>query len=309
MGKHSAAPLVAPEHSGAAFGAGAYLIWGLFPAYWPLLMPATAIEILAHRIAWSLVVMLLVTALLGRWRPLASLSQRGWLMVSAAAVLITVNWATLIYALNTRHVVESALGYFINPLISVLLGVVVLRERLRRAHTVAIAIAVLAVAVLTIDYGRLPWISLLLAFSFGLYGLIKKTVPLDSAASLTAETMIIGPAALWYLLTLSGPAFGNHGTGHALLMVGSGVVTAVPLLLFGAGARRVPLVTLGMLQYLAPILQFAWGVFVAREPMPASRWVGFALVWLALLVFTVDLLHRRRAARGHQPVKPLSAVR
>ncbi|HEV8556648.1 MAG TPA: EamA family transporter RarD [Actinophytocola sp.] len=303
MAKHRAPPTAVGEHTGMAYGVGAQLIWGLFPAYWPLLLPTRATEILAHRIAWSLAVMLIVTMVLRRWQPLIGLSRRGWLMVASAAVLITVNWGTLIYAVNTRHVVESALGYFITPLVSVLLGVVVLGERLRGARTAAVTIAVLAVVVLTLDYGRLPWISLVLALSFGGYGLVKKTVPLDSAASLTAETMIIGPAALGYLFGLPAPTFGSHGPGHALLLMGSGVVTAVPLLLFGAGARRVRLVTLGMLQYLAPVLQFGWGVFVAHEPMPASRWIGFALVWLSLLVFTVDAV---RNSRDRQPARRLT---
>ncbi|GLZ30597.1 putative RarD protein [Lentzea sp. NBRC 105346] len=279
---------------GVAYGAGAYILWGLVPAYWPLLVPAGAAEILAHRIAWSLVLMAIVTTALRGWRPLRTLSRKGWLMVTAASVLVAANWGTYIYAVNSQHVVEAALGYFINPLVSVVLGVVVLRERLRKTQTVAIGIAVLAVVVLTVDYGRLPWISLVVACSFGLYGLIKKTVPLDSATSLTAESMILGPIAIAYLFTLSANTFTGHGVGHALLLASTGVVTAVPLLLFGAGARRVPLATMGMLQYLAPILQFAWGVFVMHEPMPASRWIGFGLVWLALLVFTLDAVRNSR---------------
>ncbi len=280
---------------GIAFGAGAYLIWGIVPAYWPLLAPAGAVEILAHRIAWSLVVMVLITAVLGRWARLRGLSRRGWLMVAAASVLIAVNWGVYIHAVNTGHVVESALGYFINPLVSVLLGVLVLRERLRRAQFVAIGIALVAVVVLAVDYGRLPWISLALACSFGLYGLLKKTVPLDATASLTAEGVVLAPIAIGYLVWL-GPAgtFHDQGVGHALILVSTGVVTAIPLMLFGAAARRVPLVTLGMLQYLAPILQFSWGVFVMHEPMPPSRWFGFGLVWVALVVFTVDAIHSRR---------------
>ncbi|MBB5954789.1 chloramphenicol-sensitive protein RarD [Saccharothrix tamanrassetensis] len=285
------------EHAnrGVVFGVGAYFIWGIVPAYWPLLAPAGAVEILAHRIAWSLLVMVLITAVLGRWAGLRTLSRRGWLMVAAASVLIAVNWGVYIHAVNTGHVVEAALGYFINPLVSVLLGVLVLRERLRGAQYAAIATAVAAVVVLAVDYGRLPWISLALACSFGLYGLLKKTVPLDATASLTAESIVLAPLAVGYLVWL-GPAgtFHDHGVGHALVLVSAGVVTAIPLMLFGAGARRVPLITMGMLQYLAPILQFAWGVFVKHEPMPPSRWFGFALVWVALAVFTVDALRSRR---------------
>ncbi|MBW4715906.1 EamA family transporter RarD [Saccharothrix obliqua] len=297
-------PLTAPAavsaetqdtNRGIAFGIGAYFLWGIVPAYWPLLAPAGSVEILAHRIAWSLVFMLGLTALLGRWAGLRSLSRRGWLMVTAASALIAVNWGVYIHSVNTGHVVEAALGYFINPLVSVLLGVLVLRERLRGPQYAAIGVALAAVVVLAVDYGRLPWISLALACSFGLYGLLKKTVPLDATASLTAESVVLAPIAVGYLLWL-GPAgtFHDQGVGHALLLVSSGVVTAVPLMMFGAGARRVPLITMGMLQYLAPVLQFAWGVFVKHEPMPPSRWFGFALVWVALAVFTADAVRARR---------------
>ncbi|NUT92334.1 MAG: EamA family transporter RarD [Saccharothrix sp.] len=292
------------SNKGIAFGAGAYVIWGMFPAFWPLLAPAASTEILAHRIAWSLAFMLLVTAVLGRWSSLRTLSARGWLMVAAASALIAVNWGVYIYAVNTGHVVEAALGYFINPLVSVVLGVLVLRERLRGLQYAALAIAVAAVVVLAVDYGRLPWISLVLACSFGVYGLIKKTVPLDATSSLTAESMVLGPVAVGYLLWLGGAGtFHDHGLGHAALLASTGLVTAVPLMLFGAGARRVPLTTMGMLQYLAPILQFAWGVFVVHEPMPASRWFGFAMVWAALAVFTLDALRSRRRSRLLAPIE------
>ncbi|MEU5696941.1 EamA family transporter RarD [Actinosynnema sp. NPDC020468] len=280
---------------GIAYGVGAYVLWGLVPAYWPLLAPASSPEILAHRIAWSLVVMVVITAALRRWTALRTLSLRGWLMITAASVLIAVNWGLYIYSVNSGHVVESSLGYFINPLVSVLLGVAVLRERLRLPQYAALAIALIAVVVLAIDYGRVPWIALTLAISFGTYGLIKKTVPLDATASLTAESIVLAPIAIGYLLWL-GPSgtFLGHGVGHALILASAGVVTAVPLMLFGAGARLVPLATMGMLQYLAPILQFSWGVFVKHEPMPPSRWFGFALIWVALAVFTADAVRSRR---------------
>ncbi|WP_158845066.1 EamA family transporter RarD [Saccharothrix deserti] len=280
---------------GIAFGVGAYFLWGIVPAYWPLLQPAASVEILAHRVAWSLVVMAVITAALGRWAGIRRLSKRGWAMVAAASVLIAINWGVYIHSVNTGHVVEAALGYFINPLVSVLLGVFVLRERLRLLQYAALAIAVTAVVVLAVDYGRLPWISLALACSFGLYGLLKKTVPLEATTSLTAESLVLAPIAVGYLIWL-GPAgtFHSHGWGHALILVSTGLVTAIPLILFGAGARLVPLVTMGMLQYLAPVLQFAWGVFVMHEPMPASRWFGFALVWVALVIFTVDAVRARR---------------
>jgi chloramphenicol-sensitive protein RarD len=294
---NSTAADVRRSNRGVAYGVGAYVLWGIVPIYWPLLAPAASIEILAHRVAWSLVVMVAITLALGRWGPLRRLPGRGWAMVTAASVLIAVNWGVYIHAVNSAHVVEAALGYFINPLVSVLLGVVVLRERLRWAQYAALAVAVIAVVVLAVDYGRLPVISLVLACSFGVYGLIKKTIPLDATTSLTAESIVLAPVAVGYLVWLGatgGGTFTELGVGHALLLASAGVVTAVPLMLFGAGAQRVSLVTMGMLQYLAPILQFALGVFVLHEPMPPSRWFGFGLVWLALMIFTVDTLRSRR---------------
>ncbi|MGZ3142060.1 EamA family transporter RarD [Lentzea chajnantorensis] len=280
---------------GITYGAAAYVLWGLFPAYWPLLVPAAPVEVLAHRIVWSFVTMGVLLAVLRKWRPLVELSGRGWLIVTAAAVLITVNWGVYIYAVNTHHVVESALGYFITPLVSVALGMVVLKERLRAAQFAAIGVLVVAVIVLTVDYGTLPVISLVLACSFGVYGLLKKKVPLDATSSLAAESAVIFPIALGYLLVLGGAnTFTTEGTGHALLLLSTGIVTVIPLLLFGLGARLIPLTTMGMLQYLAPILQFAWGVFVVREPMPPSRWAGFVLVWVALAIFTADAVRNRR---------------
>jgi chloramphenicol-sensitive protein RarD len=288
-------PEVHTQGRGVTYGTLAYVLWGLFPAYWPLLAPAQPVEVLAHRIVWSFVTLAIVVAVLRRWRPLLELSGKGWLIVTAAAVLITANWGTYIYAVNSHHVVEAALGYFINPLVSVALGMIFLKERLRITQVAAIAVALIAVIVLTIDYGRLPVISLVLAFSFGTYVLLKKKVPLDAISSLTAENAVITPIALVYLVALGGAnTFAAAGTGHVLLLLSTGIVTVIPLLLFGAGARLIPLSTMGMLQYVAPILQFAWGVFVVHEPMPASRWIGFSLVWLALAVFTVDALRNRR---------------
>ncbi|MFC3892134.1 EamA family transporter RarD [Lentzea rhizosphaerae] len=288
-------PEVHTQGRGVTYGALAYVLWGLFPAYWPLLVPAQPVEVLAHRIVWSFVTLAIVVAVLRRWRPFLELSGKGWLIVTAAAILITANWGTYIYAVNSQHVVESALGYFITPLLSVALGMIFLKERLRLPQVVAIAVVVIAVIVLTVDYGRLPVISLILACSFGVYGLLKKKVPLDAISSLTAESAVIAPIAFVYLLTLgSANTFTTEGTGHTLMLLSTGIVTAVPLVLFGAGAQRIPLTTMGMLQYLAPILQFVWGVFVVHEPMPASRWIGFALVWLALAIFTFDAVRNRR---------------
>ncbi|MET9626617.1 EamA family transporter RarD [Lentzea sp. NPDC006480] len=287
-------PEVHTQGRGITYGVLAYVLWGLFPAYWPLLVPAQPVEVLAHRIVWSFVTLAIAVVLLRRWRPFLELSGKGWLIVTAAAVLITVNWGTYIYAVNSKHVVEAALGYFINPLVSVALGMIFLKERLRLVQAVAFAVVVVAVIVLTVDYGRLPVISLVLAVSFGTYGLLKKKVPLDAISSLAAESAVIAPIAFVYLLVLgSANTFTTEGGGHTLLLLSTGIITAIPLVLFGAGARLIPLTTMGMLQYLAPVLQFAWGVFVVHEPMPPSRWIGFALVWLALAIFTFDAVRER----------------
>lgn len=298
------------DGGGLALGAGAYLLWGLFPAFWPLLAPAGDVEILGHRIAWTFVLMSLVLTVARGWGRLAGLGGRTWAILGAAAALIALNWGLYIVAVTSGRVVEAALGYFVNPLVSVLLAVLVLRERLRRAQWAAIGVVIAAVAVLTVDYGRVPWLALVLAVSFGLYGLIKKTVPLESTASLTAEGLVLGPLAVGYLafLQLSGTAsFLADGTGHALLLVAAGPATAGPLLLFGAAARRVPLATLGVLSYLNPTLQLVWGVAVDHEAMGTARWVGFGLVWLALALFTLDAL---RAAHRNQtpPAAALSAA-
>lgn len=218
-----------------------------------------------------------------------------------AAFLITVNWATYIWSVDNGHVVESSLGYFINPLVTVLLGVFVLGERLRRGQWAAMAVAGLAVVVLSVDYGRLPWIALVLACSFGSYGLCKKKAGAPAIESLTFETMVIGPFALGYVVWLTArgqSTFTDHGAGHLLLFLSTGIVTAVPLICFGGAATRISMVTLGLLQYLAPILQFILGIAYFHETMPAGRWAGFGLVWVALALFTADSLrHRRRSLR------------
>jgi chloramphenicol-sensitive protein RarD len=290
---------VSESRRGLLLGVAAYALWGAFPLYWPLLEPAGALEILGHRIAWSLVTMGLLVLALGRWPIVRGLvaDRRVLGLLALAACLVTVNWATYIWGVNNGHVVETSLGYFINPLVTVLMGVFILGERLRPGQWLAMAIAGLAVVVLTIDYGRLPWVAMVLAFSFGSYGLCKKQANAPAVESLTLETMVIGPLALAYLGWLSlngGSNFGNHGVGHALLFMTTGIVTAVPLVCFGGAAIRVPMVTLGLLQYLAPILQFALGVLYFHEDMPAGRWMGFGLVWIALVIFTVESLRHRR---------------
>jgi chloramphenicol-sensitive protein RarD len=276
-----------------------------------LLEPAGAVEILAHRIVWSLVTMSVLVLALGRTAAFRRVvaRRRVALLLTLAAVLITVNWAVYIWGVNNGHVVETALGYFINPLVTVLMGVFIFGERLRRWQWVAMAVAGLAVVVLTVGYGRLPWVALVLAFSFGSYGLCKKQAGAPAIESVTFETMLIGPIALGYLLWLGATgeaAFVSHGPGHALLFASTGIVTAIPLICFGGAAIRVPMVTLGLLQYLTPTLQFLLGILYFHEDMPAVRWVGFVLVWIALAIFTADSLqYRRRTPRRTADVAPV----
>jgi len=288
---------------GLAYGVAAYLLWGLFPLYWPLLEPAGAVEILAHRIAWSLVTMGLVVVLSRRLPQLRALFKRHRQrnLLTVAAVVVAINWGGYIYGVNNHRVVETSLGYFINPLVTVLMGVLILREQLRPWQWVAIGVASLAVIGIAVDYGHPPWIALTLAFSFGTYGLAKKQANVEAVESLTFETMVLAPVAVGYLIWLGAAGKGHfvgHGTGHMLLLVSTGIITAVPLLFFGAAAIRVPMTTLGLLQYLAPILQFLLGVTVLDEHMSAVRWLGFALVWVALVIFTVEATrHRQRQLR------------
>src|SRR3954468_21150424 len=255
-----------------AAGLGAYALWGLFPLYFPLLEPAGGLEIVAHRVVWSLAFIALLLTVLRAWPRVRAVvaDRRALLILAGAAVLISGNWLIFVYGVNSGQVVETSLGYFINPLMSVLLGVVVLSERLRPAQWVAVGIAAVAVAVLTVDYGRPPWIALSLAATFGLYGLLKKLVRVEAAPGLFLETAIVVVPALAVLAVLhahgEGTA-GNFGAGHTLLLVGSGVATAVPLLLFAAATRRIPLSTVGLLQYLTPSMQLVIGVFVYEEPM------------------------------------------
>jgi chloramphenicol-sensitive protein RarD len=297
---------------GVLYGIAAYAMWGLFPLYWPLLKPSGAIEILAHRMVWSLVVVVAVLAFRRHWTWVRTLTRRQVLLLTLAAITVSFNWGTYIYAVNTGHVVESALGYFINPLVSVLFGVIVFRERLRPWQWAAVGLGAVAVLILTIDYGRLPWIALVLAVSFGTYGLIKKKAQVGSAESLMIETLVLLIPALGYILVIQANGtgtFGDHGVGHSLLLVASGLITAVPLLCFTASALLVPLTIVGLLQYIAPVLQFLCGILVAHETMPADRWAGFAVVWLALSIFTWDSLRAARAARRESRTAPaLEAV-
>ena len=283
------------RNSGLLFGVGAYVCWGMFPAFFPLLKPASAVEVLAHRIVWSFLLMVVVVAIVGRLGDLTQIAGRTWLLLAAASAFISINWGVYVYAVNNGHVVDAALGYFINPLVTVALGLIVFRERLNRAQCAALAIAVTGVVVLTAEVGAPPYIGLALAFSFGLYGAVKKVVPTDPRVSVGVEAGLATPFAAAYLAVLQSTGhatFTEHGGGHVALLILSGVLTALPLLLFAAAAQRLPLVTMGLLFYLNPVMQLTWGVLVGREPMPPARWLGFALIWLALLVFSVDAIRR-----------------
>ncbi|MER8035607.1 EamA family transporter RarD [Streptomyces hydrogenans] len=291
------------NRAGLLYGVAAYAIWGLVPLYWPLLKPASAGEILAHRMVWSFVFVGLALLALRRWGWVRELlaNPRKLGLLTLAATVITVNWGLYIWSVNNGHVVEASLGYFINPLMTIALGVLVLKERLRPAQWAAVGIGFAAVLVLAVGYGRPPWISLTLAVSFAVYGLVKKQVNLGGLESLAAETAVLFLPALGYLLLLgsrSELAFGTEGAGHMALLASTGVVTAIPLVCFGAAAIRVPLSTLGLLQYLAPTFQFLLGVAYFHEAMPPERWAGFSLVWLALTLLTWDALRTARRSRA-----------
>lgn len=292
---------------GYLYGIGAYALWGFMPLYIKLLVPAGPVEVLAHRVVWSVAVVAVVLFAVRGWRVLWRLARRPASLgaVALAAGILAVNWGTYIYGVQTDRVVETALGYFVNPLVVVLLGVGVFSERLRAAQWLAVGIGGTAVAVLTVNYGRVPYIALTLAVSFAAYGLLKKRLGLPAAQGLFVESAVLALPALGYLGWLAWRAestFTAVSPAHTALLVAAGVVTAVPLLCFAGAANRIPLTGLGMLQYIAPIIQLACGVLVFREPMPPARLAGFALVWLALTVFTVDGVRHARGKRRTLPV-------
>ena len=285
--------------NGITFGVAAYLCWGFFPLYWPLLDPAGALEVLAHRFVWSMVFVLIAITVIGRWGRFVAIARdrRLMLILTGAAIVIALNWGGFIYGVTNGHVIETSLGYFINPLVTVLLGVFVLKETLRPVQWAAVAIGAISVVVLTVDYGRLPFVALLVAFSFATYGFLKKKADLPAFEGLGMETLILTPVAIGYLVFLQvtgSLAFGHEGTANAALLIGTGVVTAIPLLMFGAAAVRLSLTTIGLLQYLGPFIQFILGLTIFDEQMTPARWVGFVLVWLALVIFTADGLANRR---------------
>lgn len=289
---------------GLVFAIAAYGLWGFLPLFFRALEPAGAIEIVAWRIVLSLVFCALLLTVTRGWRAFGVIARdrRTVVIMGAAGALILVNWLVYVFATLNGHVVEASLGYFTNPIVTVLLGVIVLRERLRPLQWAAIGISFIAVLVLAVNYGQVPWIALALAFSFGIYGFIKKQVGgrVDAVSGLTLETAWLAPAAgiaLGIIAANSGLVMGTQSPLHTALLLSAGAVTAIPLLFFAAAARRIPLVYLGLAQYLAPVLQFLIGVFVFREDMPFARWLGFALVWVALIVLTIDMLRTNRALR------------
>lgn len=289
---------------GLLCGLGAYGCWGLFPAFFPLLLPAGAFEVLAHRILWTLAFLAVLIVAVRRVGDLRKISGRVWLLLALAAVLISVNWVVYIYAVTNGHVVDAALGYFVTPLVSVAIGVLFFREKLNKVQIAALTLAVVAVLILAVQFGAPPWIALAIAFSFGLYGAVKKLVPTDPRVSVGVEAALVAPLALAYVIVLGaggGAEFLANGPWHTALMVVTGLVTAIPLLFFAAAAQRLPMVTLGLLMYLNPVMQMTWGLVVGHEPMPPARWLGFALIWVALAVFSVDAVLRARTSAKEIP--------
>jgi chloramphenicol-sensitive protein RarD len=286
-------------------GIAAYALWGFFPIYWKLLHEVPALEVIGHRIGWSFILLIAFILLTKQWREFrsAALTYKTVVIYSVAAILLTVNWLVYVWGVNAGFIVETSLGYFINPLLSVLLGVIFLRERLRPGQWIPVALAAAGVLYLTLAYGRPPWIALTLAFTFGFYGFVKKLAPLGSLYGLTLETGIVFPIALIYLAFIeftSAGAFLHNGALIDLLLIGAGLVTTIPLLMFASAARQIPLSVVGILQYIAPTLQFLIGVLIYREPFDQSRLIGFGLVWLALIIFWLESYLANRI-----PVQPI----
>ncbi|MBP3087940.1 EamA family transporter RarD [Corynebacterium sp. sy017] len=289
------------------YGILAYLLWGIFPAYFPLLKPATALEVIAHRIVWTCVFMFILLLCTRRWQELRNASAKVWLRVAAASLLIATNWLVYVVAVNSGHVSEAALGYFINPLVSVILGMIFLGERLRFLQKIAIMISTLAVIILTLASSQPPILALLLAFSFGFYGLLKKGLPLSASASVAGETFVLTPLACGYLifLALNGTGtFIQGGMTHSLLLISSGFITAIPLLLFGAATHKTQLSTIGMLQYITPSIQMLWAVIVVHEQLDVIRWLGFVIIWISVSLYLLDtFLFSRKQKRANSGEK------
>jgi chloramphenicol-sensitive protein RarD len=287
---------------GLLFGVSAYTLWGLFPIYWPLLKPANPLEIVSHRAVWTLVFCFIILALTKTLKSTLSLLKRPKIVAGLflSSILISINWIIYIYAANNEHVVEASLGYYINPIVVIATGVIVLKEKMRPLQWLAVGIATIGVGVLTIDYGRLPWIALGLALSWGSYGLVKKQLGLGALEGLSIETLLSSGAYLGYLIWLgnSGEGQFSHSLKLTLLLIGGGAVTAIPLLLFNGSTNRLPLTLIGLLQYITPTIQFCIGVWYYHEDMPAARWAGFLIIWVALMSLAIDLVRSGRSSRS-----------
>ncbi|MBI3151999.1 MAG: EamA family transporter RarD [Chloroflexi bacterium] len=292
-------------NKGILSGIAAYALWGFFPIYWKLLHDVPALQLLGHRIGWSfglLILYILLTKQMNDFRSVA-FNRKTLGIYAIAGVLLSLNWLIYVWGVNAGFIVETSLGYFINPLLSVLFGVLFLREKLRPVQWIPVVIAAIGVIYLTVTYGRLPWIALSLAVSFGLYGLVKKLSPLGSVYGLTLETGIVFPIAIIYLVFIQANgtgAFLHDGATVDLLLIGAGIVTTIPLLMFASAAKQIPLNMIGVLQYFAPTIQFLIGVFLYKEPFDTTRLIGFSIVWLALIIFWVENIIANRA-----PVEPI----
>jgi chloramphenicol-sensitive protein RarD len=283
---------------GLIFGVGSYILWGLFPLYWPLLKPANPLEIVSHRAVWTLVFCLIILALTKQMHSTLAIIKRPKIMAGLflTTILVSINWLTYIWATNNGHVVEAALGYYINPLIIIAFGVLLLREKMRPLQWVAVGIAAVGVTILTIDYGRLPWVAISLALSWGTYGLVKKKLDLGALDGLAIETLISLIPYAGYLLYLGKQGTGQfgHTPGLTILLISAGAVTAIPLLLFNGSTTRLPYSIIGLLQYITPTIQFSIGVWINHEDMPLARWIGFLVIWLALIALGTDLVKSSR---------------
>lgn len=297
---------------GVLFALIGYAIWGFFPLFFKTLQAAPAFQIMAHRVVWSFLLMAAIMLLRREMKALlAAVTWRIFGLYLIAGTLLAINWVTYVWAVNAGYVVEASLGYFINPLVSVLLGVIFLRERLRPMQWLLVIMAAVGVTYLTISTGKLPWVALVLASSFGLYGLMKKLTPLGSLKGLTLETAAVFLPALSYLIfeqVRGTGAFVNAGLATTLLLAATGIVTAVPLIFFSAGTRLVPLTTIGLLQYVTPTAQFFLGVFVFNEPFSSNRIVGFVIIWVALIFFTLENLIHNRPFRTRPAVESVSSI-
>ncbi len=292
-------------NKGILYGIGAYVLWGFFPIYWKVLHDVPALQVIGHRIGWSFLLLLAYIVARGQWRAFRD-SAMNWRTIgiyTIAAILLSFNWLIYVWGVNAGFIVETSLGYFINPLLSVLLGVIFLRERLRPLQWIPVGIATIGVIYLTFAYGRPPWIALSLAFTFGFYGFVKKLSPLGSLYGLTLETGLVFPIAVTYIAIVGfngSGAFLNEGTPIDLFLIGAGVVTTIPLLMFASAAKQIPLTIVGLLQYIAPTIQFLIGIFIYKEPFDQAHFIGFSIVWVALIIFAAESYMANRV-----PVQPI----